>query len=128
MPINVLGSDVSIARVGARQAAQRGPRKKSKPMVVFKNKSVPSPTKYILEQQVKLARAAIAMRGRTFEEVVANVRSSAGGATKPESVWAEEKRQRYEDADRNVARMERDLGRGGVGVPRHAVGPPAEYL
>lgn len=107
MAINVLGSEVCIARVGARQAAQRGPSKRNKPLVVFKKKPVVNETPYNRAQWIKLAEAAIAMRGRTFEEVVANVRTRAVGATLPDSVREERKRARYADADAKLAAMRR---------------------
>ena len=129
MPIDIFGTPVSVMRIGRRQAAQRGPNKANKPLMVLKRASIPSQTPYILAQQLKLAEAAIAMRGRTMEEVIANVRIRAVGATKPDSVKDAEKRAQYAAADANVARMRALVGRGyGAGLSSGAGGPPAEYL
>lgn len=110
MPLNVLGNEVSVMRIGKRQLALRGYRKKNKPLVVFKRKSVPTETPYILQAQLCLARSAIEMRGHTLEEVVANViNNCAGKQYKPDSVREQEKRMRYQQADAHVREMERKL-------------------
>ena len=117
MPLKVraLGEEVSIMRIGTRQLKLRGPRKRNKPLMVIKSKSVPSHTPYWLQAAVALADAAIEMRGRTLEEVVTNVINKCSGKQYlPDSVKAERKRARYVQADANVARLKKELERAEI--------------
>jgi len=101
---------VSFYRIGTRQLKLRGPRKRNKPTFVLKTKSVPSETIYSLNARLCLAEAAREMRGRTLEEVIANViRKCAGKRYKPEDVKRAEKEARYARADANIERMRRKL-------------------
>ena len=111
MPIEVLGQEVSIMHIGKRQLALRNKAKNHKGLVVFKRKSVPSETKYILQAQLCLAKAAIEMRGHTLEEVVRNVVMKCSGKKYlPDSVVRERKQAQYMNADTHVAEMEKKLG------------------
>jgi hypothetical protein len=108
MPVQVraLGETVSLMRIGRRQLRLRGPRKRDKPLIVIKTKSVPSETPYSLDARIQLAEAAIAMRGKTLEEVVTNVIKECAGKTyKPETVKRAEKEAQYIKANANLERM-----------------------
>jgi len=114
MPIKIraLGEEVSIMRIGRRQLALRGPRKRDKPLIVIKSKSVPSRTEYWLEAAINFAKAAIEKRGRPLEEVIANViEKCAGKKYVPDEVIEARKKARYKQADANVKRMEEELAK-----------------
>lgn len=112
MPVRVraIGEELSLMRIGRRQLKVRGPRKKDKPLMVFKTKSVPSHTEYWLEAALTFAKAGREMRGRTFEEVIMNVIEKCSGQHYvPESVKRARKEARYKQADANIERLEREL-------------------
>ena len=112
MPIKVraLGEEVSLMRIGRRQLKVRGPRKRDKPLMVIKSKSVPSHTPYWLEAAIALSEAGISARGKSFEEVIATVIDRcAGRQHKPDEVRRMEKEARYRQADANLERMRREL-------------------
>jgi len=111
MPIKVraLGEEVSLMRIGRRQLALRGPRKKDKPLLVIKSKSVPSKTVYWLAQATRLALAAREKRGRPLEEVINNVINKCSGPIVPEEVKEERKQARYTRADANIVHMAMEL-------------------
>ena len=112
MPIKVraLGEEVSIMRIGRRQLRLRGPRKRDKPLMVIKSKSVPSRTIYWLQAAINLAEAAREMRGHTLEEVVQNVIKKCAGKTYvPEDVKRARLEARWEQADENIRRMKEEL-------------------
>lgn len=113
--IDIFGTRCTLSRVGARQAAVRGYKKKAKPLVILKSVGKQPETPYVRAQRIKLMRAAIAMRGHSFEEVIANVRERATGQTKPDSVREAEKRARYSAADAHLAELERRNGTGYAG-------------
>jgi len=120
MPVKIraIGEEISFYRIGRRQLALRGPRKRDKPLMVLKTKSVPSPTVYSLDARIALAEAAIAMRGRTLEEVIANViERCAGQQYKPDTVRDAERRARYARADANLERMRRERARVAIRMP-----------
>ena len=108
--VRALGEEVSLMRIGRRQLKVRGPRKRDKPLMVIKSKSVPSHTPYWLEAAIALAEAGISARGRSFEEVIATVIDRcAGRQYKPDEVRRMEKEARYRQADANLERMRREL-------------------
>ena len=124
MPVRIpYMGEVSIMRIGTRQLKVRGPRKRNKPPFVFKTKSVPSETVYSLQARLALANAARAMRGHTFEEVIANVIDKCAGHTyKPPEAYEREREARYKRADANIERMTKKLRY----LERYGA-PPTEY-
>ena len=112
MPIKVraLGEEVSIMRIGRRQLALRGPRKRDKPLLVIKTKSVPSRTVYWLEVALRFAEAAREMRGRPLEEVIANIiEKCSGKRALTKDIIEARKKARYKQADANIERMRKEL-------------------
>lgn len=111
MAVIGLGDKLVLMQGFARQKAiARDPKKKARAFA-FRRYVVPSETKEALRARLALAEAAIEMRGKTFEEVIANVVRKCsgkdyGGKAKREAL----KRARYAQADANVARMRAKLG------------------
>ena len=107
-----MGEEVSIMRIGTRQLKLRGPRKRNKPLMVIKSKSVPSRTKHWLEVAIRFAKAAIEMRGAELEDVVENIINKCTGQgplqRNPE-IKERRKLARYKQADENVRRMMEEL-------------------
>lgn len=110
MAVVPMGGSLVLMQGFARQkAVARNPRKKAR-MVHWRRYVVPSETKYSLPARIAIAEAAIEMRGRTFEEVVANVVTKCSGKEyKPEDVKRREKEARYRAADANLAKMRAKL-------------------
>ncbi len=130
MPLRIqsVGERVSFYHIGTRQLRQRGPRKRNKPSMVMKQVSIPSETPYILGAQLCLSRAAVGMRGRSFEEVISNVVENCGGKRYLTAEEIERRRRAaFAKADANIRRMEEKhealLAR--ITPPRRAALPPA---
>lgn len=113
----MLGAKV-IPLIGgyARQKALASPEKRAK---AFSIRGVPrvSQSGAAISARLALARAGMEMRGRPYEEVVANVIRKTSGIEHGGRANAEaRKRARYARADANVARMAGRVG-GRVELP-----------
>lgn len=109
--IPIGGSLVIMQGFSRQKAIARDPAKKSR-MFAFRRYVVPSETRESLQARISLAQAAISARGRSFEEVVANIVSSCsgkdyGGKAKANSL----KSARHAAASANVTRMQAKLSR-----------------
>lgn len=95
-----------------QKAISNDPTKKGR-SVSFRRYVVPSETRESLSARAALADAAIAMRGRSFEEVITNViQQTAGRDHGGKAKAARLKQARYLLADANVARMKALLSGG----------------
>lgn len=103
-------SMVMMRGFGRQKAIARDPKKKAR-SIAFRRYVVPSETRESLAARIALAEAGIGARGRSFEEVIANVMSATsgkdyGGRRKAAAL----KRARYSAADANLARMRAKVG------------------
>jgi len=76
--VNVL-SGMTIASIGSRQLAARGPASKGKPTQCIKRKSIPSHTKAWCGAAVAFGEAAHSALGGTMEDVIAAVVRGCSG-------------------------------------------------
>ena len=125
MPIEVLGNKVSIMHKGAKQLKYVNKMKhpnKAKRLFVFKSTSIPSPTKYIVQQWLRLSELARETRGMSYDEVMTHILSNVdkiSGLIKPMEVREAEKKARYARADANIKWMKEYLAQhSGVEVYR----------
>jgi len=112
-----IGDRMVMMQGFARQKSKsNNPTKKAR-SVAFRRYVVPSETKESLGARTALAEAGIAMRGRSFEDVISHVVSQTGGKNWGGPAKAEKlKRMRYAAADLNLARMRRLAGGAHVGI------------
>lgn len=119
MAVVGVGQPLVLMQGFARQKAiARNPQKKAR-QFAFRRYVVPSETKASLKARIALAEAAIAMRGKSFEEVIANVVTKCSGQDYGgKAIQAAKKRARYVAANSWLAKARGRVRSVSTGVSR----------